>query len=491
LLAALPDERLVEQVRRGDPVAFEVLYDRFSGGILGFCRHMLGSQTDAEDAVQHTFIAAHADIERHGRRELHVKAWLYTIARNRCLSMLRSRREQPVSDHVELGSDRLADDVQQREDLRALLDDVGRLPDDQRAALVLAEVGDLSHEEIGTVLGCQAAKVKSLVFQARSSLIDRRTAREMPCQEIREQLATLRGGALRRSHLRNHLEICPGCTEYREQIRRQRAMLAVALPVLPSAALRSHVLGAAGIGGSSAAAAGAGAGLTSTGFGLAAQGGIAKLGIAAVLAVGGVGGAAAASNGSLPFVSHAQPSGHSSAASSAHGKAAAARLAHSGKSVPVAAGKNGAHGKHAAKTHTRSASGTAHGFTPTQGGSNGARARQFAQTRGKGAHTGITKQHTTAQSRRPATKRVHEKHVASPPAKTKAAPRTPTHPNTVHSAPPRSAPAKPAPQTAPTAPSTESAPATTPQKQSQSPLAGENGTGKIPAVPNTDTTPTG
>src|SRR5205085_8172821 len=123
-----------------------------------------------------------------------------------------------------------------------LLADVTKLPDDQREALVLSEVGDLSHSDIAGILGCEVSKVKSLVFQARTSLIERRTARDTSCAEIREQLATLRGGALRRSHLRNHLEVCPGCSEYREQIRRQRAMLAVALPVVPSAALRGHVL---------------------------------------------------------------------------------------------------------------------------------------------------------------------------------------------------------------------------------------------------------
>src|SRR3954454_24297684 len=124
LLAALSDERLVEHVRRGEVAAFEVLYDRHTAGILGFCRHMLGSASDAEDAVQHTFIAAHADIQRHGERDLYVKAWLYTIARNRCLSMLRARREHVAGDGIEIVTDRLDDDLQQREDLRALLADV-------------------------------------------------------------------------------------------------------------------------------------------------------------------------------------------------------------------------------------------------------------------------------------------------------------------------------------------------------------------------------
>src|SRR3954454_11611600 len=135
LLAALSDERLVEHIRRGEVAAFEVLYDRHSAGILGFCRHMLRSVSDAEDAVQHTFIAAHADINRHGR-DLYVKAWLYTIARNRCLSILRARREQPGSHELEIVTDRFDHDVEQREDLRALLADVGKLPDEQREALV-------------------------------------------------------------------------------------------------------------------------------------------------------------------------------------------------------------------------------------------------------------------------------------------------------------------------------------------------------------------
>src|ERR671921_25257 len=93
VLAALGDDRLVDQVRRGNDAAFEAIYDRYNRAILAFCRHMLASQEEAEDAVQHTFIQAYDSIHR-GDRELKLKAWLYTIARNRCLSVLRARREQ-------------------------------------------------------------------------------------------------------------------------------------------------------------------------------------------------------------------------------------------------------------------------------------------------------------------------------------------------------------------------------------------------------------
>src|SRR5215204_4620140 len=258
LLALAGDERLVQQIRRGNELAFEIAFERHGSGILAFCRHMLGSREEAEDAVQHTFAAAFNDLQRSGERKITLKPWLYTIARNRCLSVLRSRREQ-TSELSELPTEGLHEQVVRRTELRELLADLRDLPEDQRAALLLAESADLSHAEVAGVLGCEVARVKALVFRARSGLIERREARETPCAEIREQLANLRGGSLRRSELRHHVRHCPGCSDYREQVRHQRQMFAAALPVVPSIGLKSSVLSAAGIGGGAAGGGAAGA----------------------------------------------------------------------------------------------------------------------------------------------------------------------------------------------------------------------------------------
>src|SRR3954447_111197 len=204
LLRVASDERLVDHVRAGSEVAFEVVYDRHHRGILGFCRHMLGSAEEAEDALQHTFMAAYRDLLG-SEKAIQLRPWLYTIARNRCFSMLRARRERPLGEMDEPATENLSSEVQRRQDLRDLLGDLSGLPDDQRAALVLAELGAVSHDEIAAVLDVPREKVKALVFQARSSLIASRTARDTPCEEIREQLANLRGGSLRRTTLRRHL----------------------------------------------------------------------------------------------------------------------------------------------------------------------------------------------------------------------------------------------------------------------------------------------
>jgi RNA polymerase sigma factor (sigma-70 family) len=283
VLAALSDEKLVEQVRRGNEAAFEVVYDRHHRGILSFCRHMLGSADEAEDAVQQTFISAY-DALQADRRDMRLKAWLYTIARNRCLSILRARREQPA-ELDELPVAGLSDEVQQRADLRELLADLHALPVEQRAALVLSEVGDLSHAEVGAVVGCEVAKVKSLVFQARSSLIESRNAREIPCQEIREQLATATGGVLRRGPLRRHIRACAGCAQYRDDVMRQRKALAAILPVVPSLGLKNAALSAIGFGGGGGGAA-VGGGIAS----LITSGAAVKATAVAVLAGVAVGG---------------------------------------------------------------------------------------------------------------------------------------------------------------------------------------------------------
>jgi RNA polymerase sigma factor (sigma-70 family) len=292
MLGAQSDGALVARIRVGDDAAFEALYDRYHRNLLAFCHHMLGSREEAEDALQHTFLAAYRGL-RAGDDVVGLKPWLYTIARNRCVSVLRARRDDVALHDSAAATAGLAAEVDRRADLRTLVRDVQRLPPDQRAALVLFELDDHSHEEIAAVLGVRREKVKALVFQAREALMGWRAARETPCAEVREQLATLSGHALRRGTIRRHVEQCSACAAYEAEVRRQRAGLAIVLPVAPAAGLKAAVLGSALGGSGAAAAAGAGAGAaTSVAGGLT---GLGANGIAAkILVITAVAGGAGA-----------------------------------------------------------------------------------------------------------------------------------------------------------------------------------------------------
>jgi RNA polymerase sigma factor (sigma-70 family) len=435
------DERLVAAVRRGDERAFEALYDRYHQPLLAFCRHMLGTREEAEDALQHVFVSAHRHLREQAGPE-HLKAWLYTVARNRCMSILRARREAiSIEAEYEPCTDGLvvAGAVERRQEVEELLGDLARLPDDQRAALVLAELGDLAHEDIAVALGVRKDKVKALIFQARETLGGWRQAREVSCRDIQEQLATLRGSALRRAELRRHVALCAGCAAFESEVARQRTAMALLLPVVPGVALKHSVLSAAGASSAAGAAgaAGAGAGATGVAASAGATGLTAKALVVTALAIG-AGGAGTIAVRELdpprpprsaipaqPGVAPATPAAPAAAAAAL----APARL----EQRERAGGQATAPGRTAAKS-TRGRSAAAPGHTRARPAK--ARGPHVRSKVKRGRHTGAAKPHPTkpvhtmpATSRRPtAPKAVH------------TAPRT-VHPAPATSQRPASAPA--------------------------------------------------
>ena len=407
LLAAFGDERLVAQVRRGNDAAFEVLYDRHHAAVLSYCRHMLGSRDEAEDALQQAFVSAHGDIVSTDK-EIRFKAWIYTIARNRCLSVLRARREQPSDDLERVSTVGLSEEVAHRAELKEIVADIQELPDDQRTALLLSELGDLSHAEVAEVIDCEVAKVKSLVFQARAGLIERRQARETPCQEIREQLAVLSGGSLRRGPLRRHLKACPGCSEFRAEVKRQRQMVAAVLPVIPTLALKENALAAVGI---SAASAGSGA-FGGAGAVFVAKTGVAKVAVIAAATTGSVGGAVAIEqsvDGDSPRSgSQLAPGASDAGAAGTSSSTAEGVRRENGGLAP--AGETTSDGKRGAGAEDK------RGTKSTKGGSNGEQAREFARRRAKGRWQVVERERVARGGMNPnAGKKPRQEHAAAKP----------------------------------------------------------------------------
>jgi RNA polymerase sigma factor (sigma-70 family) len=241
---------------RGDERAFAELYDRHAAGLVAFASQYVGDRAMAEDVVQQTFLAAYRTL-RDGTELEHPRAWLYHVARNHALTTIRDRGPATVDAELiaEL-DDRAAAvpaRVERRDALQALVRDIAALPPEQRAALALYELGDLSQAEIAETLGCEPARVKALVYQARSSLLAQREARDASCESVREKLATFHGGALNHRLIRHHLRGCELCTAYRDELRDKRRRVALLLPVLPAPGLREAVLGAFGGGGAAAA----------------------------------------------------------------------------------------------------------------------------------------------------------------------------------------------------------------------------------------------
>lgn len=277
------DEQLVALVRAGNSGAFDAIVDRYQARLLGFCRQMLNSTEDAEDVLQEVFVNAHKAILA-DNREINLKPWLYRIARNRSLNHLRrpkaeAKESMDMVPAVEESS--TAAKVHNREEFRQLLSDVTKLPETQRAALMLREIEGLSYEEIAEAMETSIPSVKSLLVRARISLAEASQARALTCGEVKVELAEAAEGLVKASGpVRRHVKECDGCADFRKQLRSDSRTLAMLVPVGPIIALKMALLSKLGLGGGGATAgsslgagaAGSTAGVTGAGAGAAAAG---------------------------------------------------------------------------------------------------------------------------------------------------------------------------------------------------------------------------
>jgi RNA polymerase sigma factor (sigma-70 family) len=285
LLRLQGDERLVALIRRGHHGAFEALVQRYQPRLLAFCRHMLGSQEDAEDVLQEVFAAAFSAICA-DERPINARPWLYRIARNRCLNHLR--RPQPSGlDSMDVferdGGITTADTVDRREELRSIVADVRGLPETQRTALLLREIDALSYGQIAQAMDTTVPSVKSLLVRARVALAEAAEARLLTCDEVRLELGRVAEGIARTSPpVRRHLKSCDRCRTFRGELRNTSKALAAIYPIGPLLFLKKLWVAKLGLGGAAGAAASTGGGAAAGG---AAAGGVAT---AAASAAGGL-----------------------------------------------------------------------------------------------------------------------------------------------------------------------------------------------------------
>ena len=277
LLRLRTDEQLLALFRAGSDEAFRVIHDRYRQRLFAYVRQMLwtGPRQDAEDLLQDVFVRAYGAL-RADAREVNLRAWLYRVAHNRCIDHLR-RPVPPAADVFDLSRKPLRDPIeeaQRRDDLSRLVEDVGRLPEQQRSALLMREIDGMSYADLATTLDVTVPAVKSLLVRARVGLVEAAQARDADCEDIRaDLLGSYDRGVKASAHARKHLRHCCGCREYRAALRGVRRSFA-ALNAGPLALAAAKLVGL-GSGGSVASGGGAatiGGGVATVGGGAAAVG---------------------------------------------------------------------------------------------------------------------------------------------------------------------------------------------------------------------------
>jgi RNA polymerase sigma-70 factor (ECF subfamily) len=171
MVVRVADRVLVDAARAGDVDAFEVLVRRHEGRVYRVALRLLGSDADAQDATQETFVRAWRGLGRF-RGESAVSTWLYRIVTNRCLNVVAARRPVEGLDPElpSVGGDP-AEFAERRERFAVVARQVASLPPDQRAVLVLRDFEGLSYEEVAAALKVSVAAVKGRIHRARLSVL--------------------------------------------------------------------------------------------------------------------------------------------------------------------------------------------------------------------------------------------------------------------------------------------------------------------------------
>jgi RNA polymerase sigma factor (sigma-70 family) len=212
---------------------------------------------DAADVLQSTMLAALAGLQGE-QRTLRLRPWLYRIAHNEAVSLLRRQPALLELDEAAIleGRDVVAS-ASTRERLRELLRDLASLTERQRGALLMRELSGLGYAEIADALGTSTVAAKRSVHDARIALHDARDGHELACASVRSILSERDGRAIRGRRLRAHLRECEGCRDYRGSIGARRRDLLALVPAIPAGTATATLEGI--VGGGAAAVGGGGA----------------------------------------------------------------------------------------------------------------------------------------------------------------------------------------------------------------------------------------
>ena len=176
------DLELAGRIRSGDGTAFEALYQQHASRLYTLAYRMAGTANDADDLLQDIFLLAYRKVGSY-RGESSLGTWLYRLAMNHCLDVLRNRQtrmgqltdsmDEPEAAPVAAPGPALS--TVSRIDLERAIE---ALPPACRAAFLLHDVEGFGHQEVADILGVSEGTSKSQVHKARLRIRTHLGARE-------------------------------------------------------------------------------------------------------------------------------------------------------------------------------------------------------------------------------------------------------------------------------------------------------------------------
>ena len=183
------DEILIRAFKDGDKKVFDELVIKYKDKIYNLCYRLMGNAEDADDSAQEAFVKAFKSLKDF-RMEASFSTWIYRIAVNECKNKLTSLKHKyskktvsidqtketergSIMTEIRDNSISPADEIVNNERKLLVQEEINRLPEDQRAVIVLRDIDGLSYEEIAKITGDNSGTIKSRISRARLRLKDK------------------------------------------------------------------------------------------------------------------------------------------------------------------------------------------------------------------------------------------------------------------------------------------------------------------------------
>ena len=167
----MKDREVIGRVLAGDIESFRILVERYERPLFCLVRNLVPDRVECEDVAQEVFLTAYTRLQSYDPDRSAFATWLLTIARNKCLNVLKKRKPSSARELPEPIDPRTPDRAVVEDELYRRLDaGLAALPLEQKTAFVLAEIQGLPHNEIARIEGIPVGTVKSRVSRAREKL---------------------------------------------------------------------------------------------------------------------------------------------------------------------------------------------------------------------------------------------------------------------------------------------------------------------------------
>ncbi len=173
-------DKLIEQIKNGDPQAFKELINHFKDKVFNTCYGFVQNKADADDLAQEVFIEIYRSIHNY-KGESTLSTWIYRISTNKAIDLLRKNKRQRkaglhTAEDDELLNIQHEDDknpqevLEQKERIHVLNQAIAQLPKNQKIAFTLNKYEQLSYKEIAEIMQTSVSSVESLLFRAKGNL---------------------------------------------------------------------------------------------------------------------------------------------------------------------------------------------------------------------------------------------------------------------------------------------------------------------------------